>query len=265
MKSIRWIVFLVAVLALVLCIVLLLNITASNPTGRRYSSQMPLVTGQGSAEAIGRSGEDILARDLQLPNNNAVDQRQCLCQGATSPNPKDCNLCIPVSSLTSTFRIPDFIADSYIAESKNAQNLMYTGREVDQINDYVLAAKELRRPLWLFIRVDTLVAPEFEQIVESTGGDVVGYFTVPGYSDPIDDVARKGVVASILVISSLSLLEWRARHRLAKPASPQKPVSPDRDPINTARKKVETAEDFARRTKERARSTIDEQDEWNDL
>lgn len=267
MKSIRRIGFPVSVLALVTCVTLLLNVTAPNPTGRRYSSQMPLVTGQGSAEAIGQSGEEILARDLRLPNNNATDQRQCLCRSVTSPNPIDCNVCIPVSSLTSTFRIPDFIAAGYIAESKNAQNLLYNGREVDQINDYVLAAKELKRPLWLFIRVDTLVAPEFEQIVESTGGDVVHYFTVPGYADSVDDMARKGVAVSLVMIGGLSLLQWRARKPLAEPVSPPKPASSARpsDPVNKTKRKVETAEEFARRTRERTQSNIDEQDAWNDL
>ncbi len=263
MKFIRWMVVPGSVLVLLICVLLLLNFTAPNPTGRRYSSEMPRTTGQAGAQAIGDDGERILSQDLGLPNNNAADQRQCLCQGATILNPTDCNLCIPVSSLTSRFRIPDFIGAGFIAESKNAQNLMYTGREVDQINDYVLAANELKRPLWLFTRVNTLVAPQFERLVESTGGDVVPYFSVPGYSDPVDDMARKGIAVSVMVIGSLSLLEWSIRRRVTKPDSSSKPAP--NDPLNKARKKVETAENFARRTKERTQSTIDEQDEWNDL
>ena len=96
-----------------------------------------------------------------------------------------------VNDLQSNFRIPDFIAPDFIAESKNTQNLLYSGREYDQISDYALAAKLLNRPLWVYTRVDTIVEPKFYEIVHATGGNVVPYFTVPGYVDPVDDAARK--------------------------------------------------------------------------
>jgi hypothetical protein len=46
MKTIRWAIFLLAWLGLLVCIVLLLNVTASNPTGRRYSSEAVERTGR---------------------------------------------------------------------------------------------------------------------------------------------------------------------------------------------------------------------------
>src|SRR6188472_2792808 len=108
---------------------------------------MPLTTGQGAGKALGDSAEVILAADLRLPNNNAPDQRQCLCKSMISGNAKACNLCLPVNDMQSDFRVPDFIASDFMAESKNTQNLLYTGREFDQISDYALAAKLLNRPL----------------------------------------------------------------------------------------------------------------------
>jgi hypothetical protein len=59
-------------IALTACVVLLLNFTAPNPTGRRYSSESPLMTGQGSAQQIGLSAERVLARDLGIARNEAL-------------------------------------------------------------------------------------------------------------------------------------------------------------------------------------------------
>lgn len=76
MKRALQLVFNVALGVFIVSVVLLLNITAPNPTHRRYSSQMPLTTGQGNGKSIGDSAEVILAADLNLPNNNAPDQRK---------------------------------------------------------------------------------------------------------------------------------------------------------------------------------------------
>ncbi len=180
MKRFRRYIFLTALVVLIGSIILLLNSTAPNPTGRRYSSEMPLTTGQASNQSIGDSAEVILSTDLKVPNNNTTAQRQCLCKTAVVTNGRECNVCFPVTDLQSDYRVPDFIAPNFIAESKNAQNLFYTGREFDQIRDYALAAKVRRRPLWVYIRVNTYVEADFYQIVADTGGGVVPYFTVPG-------------------------------------------------------------------------------------
>ncbi len=85
MKKIRRIVFLLALISLVASVVLLMNITAPNPTGRRYSSEVPLVGRQANAQQIGADGERILSNDLHLPNNNEADQRQCICGNTSRP------------------------------------------------------------------------------------------------------------------------------------------------------------------------------------
>lgn len=241
------------ILGCIIAIVLLLNITAPNPTGRRYSSEVPAMDGAG--QVIGSDGERILAKDLRLPNNNESDQRQCFCQTAAR-KPGECNVCLPVQSLTSAYRVPDFIGSNFIAESKNRENLLYRGREVDQIADYVLAAKELGRPLWLYVRVDTLVAPDFEQMVNSTGGGVVYYFAVDGYVDRIDAAAQTGLLASagLLAGSILSeLMLRRARKRWITRRNPS-PM-----PVRAV-DKMRTAETFLDRARGKALSRIDEED-----
>lgn len=45
----------------IVAVVLLLNLTAPNPTGKRYSSQSHFISG--SSRAIGLSGERILAHE----------------------------------------------------------------------------------------------------------------------------------------------------------------------------------------------------------
>jgi len=257
-------VFKIALVVFAVSILLLLNITAPNPTHRRYSSQMPLTTGQGAGKALGDSAEIILAGDLRLPNNNAPDQRQCLCKTMNSGNAKACNLCLPVNDLQSDFRIPDFMAPDFMAESKNTQNLLYTGREFDQISDYALAAKLLNRPLWVYIRVDTVVDPKFYEIVHATGGNVIPYFTVPGYVDPVDDGARKTGVISGGLIAGFVLVKRRARWLKNNAPAPVKVVSP-KNPEAEILRKVTHGENFAATAKDRLQAKLDEEDEWNDL
>jgi hypothetical protein len=227
---------------------------------------MPLTTGQGNGKSIGDSAEIILAEDLRLPNNNAADQRQCLCRSMSLANSKDCNLCLPVNDLQSAFRIPDFISPEFIAESKNTQNLLYSGREFDQISDYALAAKLLNRPLWIYIRVDTVVSPDFYEIVHSTGGNVIPYFTVPDYVDPVDDFARKSALVSGVVLLGIVYLgqksaAWEIRVPVIKVGS--KPKSDN--PLAETTRKVTHSEKFISDAKARLQAEIDEEDEWNDL
>ncbi len=269
MKRLRRILFGVALIVLAVSIVLLMNITALNPTHRRYSSEMPLTTGQASGQEIGNSAELILSADLRLPNNNAPDQRQCLCQSTSLANGKDCNICLSVNNMQSAYRIPDFIAPSFIAESKNARNLLYTGREFEQISDYALAAILLNRPLWVYIRINTYVDSDFYRMVESTGGAVVPYFTIPGYVDPVDDTARKSGAASGLLVVGIVWLEWRSfrkrSFRLSAPRLPKPQPRQPADPVTGSARKITHAEDFTTSARDRLRAKIDEEDEWNDL
>ena len=239
LKRVRRFVFGVSCFCALICVVLLLNVTAPNPTGRRYSSETPPTTGEASGSVIGSAAERILANDLRLPNNNDTNQRQCFCRTTAVINANACNVCLAAPGMQSVYRIPDFISPNFIAESKNARNLLYTGREFDQISDYALAAKVLNRPLWVFIRVNTYVEPDFYQVVESTGGGVVPYFAVPGYVDPIDGVARTGLFIAGACVTGCMWLEWRSGRKtrsvaVKSPSSPEpshpstRPAQPER-------------------------------------
>ncbi len=197
MKSLRRIILVLAFLAAILSIILLLNFTAPNPTGRRYSSRTPLSTGEGTAGQIGLAGERVLADDLHLPRNDAPDQLQCICNSPTYADLKNCRVCIVSAQLTSPYRRPDFVGRNFIAEAKNAQNLYYDSRDLAQITDFAMAARALNWPLWVYTRVNTNFDPEFLRIVRTTGGDVVPYFTVTGYSDPVDQAAQLGLACTV--------------------------------------------------------------------
>lgn len=258
-----------SLVTLVGSIVLLLNFTAPNPTGRRYSSAMPLVTGQARNQDIGLSGERILAADLRLPRNEDPDQRQCICNSSGSYKPPvgECRVCYAYTQTIADYRRPDFVAPGFIAEAKNRQNFPYTERDqVEQISDYALAAKALGVPLWLYVRVNTEVAPEFYHLVRETGGDVVAYFTVPGYADPVDYAAQRSALVSGLMLVVLGVWEFtgrRASRTVTIPAAPPKSGKPPSSPRPF--RPADAADDFMQRSKDRARGIIDREDSRSEM
>jgi hypothetical protein len=255
MKFLRRLLFVISLIIAALCIVVLLNFTATNPTGRRYSSASPVMTGD--AQAIGLSGEEILARDLRLPRNDAPDQRQCICNNPNvSTGANDCRVCITSDASISTYRRPDFISDRFIAESKNRQNLLYTHTDqIDQITDYVTAAQLLKRPLWLYTRVDTRLDAEFYRLVEATGGGIVPYFTTAGYVDPVDQAARSGLIVSLVLLALTGIWEIGAR-QVRTGSAPKAP----QDASARSQAKTDAAGDFVKSAKERAQRKIDTED-----
>lgn len=243
-----------AFVGILVSIVLLLNFTAPNPTGRRYSSEV--VRTSGSSESIGVAGERVLSTDLGVPRNDRTDLLQCFCNSTYRLVLTECRVCLSTVELTTSYRRPDFVTDSFIGESKNTEELLYTGsrRESTQLSDYALAARALGRPLWVFVRIDSEVAPEFIQIAETTGGGVVKYFrTSDSWVDPVDSAARVALLVSAVVLA-LGLLLWfmpplRFSRRTASPKPDPKPSHP-----------VEDAGDFLNRARDSARKTIDKED-----
>src|SRR5579859_7222610 len=152
MKRLRRIIAILAVIVIAICGLLLLNFTAPNPTGRRYSSETPLLSGQ--SLAVGNDAERILSNDLHLPNNNDPDQRQCFCPAQPPQPPNGCKVCIakvPFSDPSFSSRRPDFVGPTFIAESKNVQTLLVKQSGLlPQINDYAQGAKTSGRQLWVF-------------------------------------------------------------------------------------------------------------------
>jgi hypothetical protein len=236
---------------LVICAVLLLNFTAPNPTGRRYSSAIPLTSGNG--QQIGLSAEMILAQDLNLPRNDAPEQRQCFC-GAAAQTPGDCRICVATSAAIDTYRRPDFIGSNFIAESKNRRDWLYAYEDqASQIQDYVTVARELGMPLWIYVRVNTTLSPEFVQLAESTGGGVVRYFAVPGWVDPVDQAAQAGAAVSVGVLGVIGIWEAAARRN---PASSKRPARGKAGPVAQAARKAAEAEAFARRKRAKLRREL---------
>ena len=199
------------------------------------------------------------------PDNDDPDQLQCICNDAkTTPLSSQCRVCLVSDASIANYRRPDFVSAKFIAESKNRQSLLYSYQDqADQITDYVTGAKLLGRPLWLFTRVDTALSPEFYPLIESTGGGVVAYFTTPGYVDPVDQIARMGLIAALMVLVVMAIWELGA-HSLAA-HTPRAPRSP-KDPIAHVKHKTDHAEDFARKAKEHQQRKIDVEDSRsNDL
>lgn len=251
----------IALVVALICIILLLNFTAANPTGRRYSSASPTTTG--TSNSIGVSGERILANDLGIPRNEQADQRRCICNSPSNrtvaPPVTECRVCTAYAQLTSQFRRPDFMNDNFMGESKNSQGLLYTGRETDQIGDYAIAARAMNIPLWVYTRVDTRVDPEFRNMVESTGGGIVPYFTAPGYVDPVDRAARIGLGVSAVVLILMIGWEWASRREprtVNVPNKPKRPPKGPKDPLS----KMDDIMDGASKLKDNAQRQVDIED-----
>jgi len=165
----RRVLLILSVVLTVGALLFFLNFTATNPTGRRYSSQMPIL--QGSPNDIGASAEIILADDLGVPKNNANFDGV----------------------------IPDFITEGYMGESKNCADLPCEYR--GQFEKLLTLAADSGRPLWIYTRVDTRIPADMMAQVAATGGAIIPYFTVPGYVDPLDQWAWASLLVGIGVSS----------------------------------------------------------------
>ncbi|MBZ0303291.1 MAG: hypothetical protein K8J31_26345 [Anaerolineae bacterium] len=253
----RRLLLVIAAVIVLIGVILLLNFTASNPSGRRYSSEIPLTTGEGKAGEIGGDGERILAKDLGLPNNNAPGQRQCAC-GTSSGTPSQCNLCFAHSALIQNYRVPDFVSPNFVAEAKNVRQLLVSyDRDFRQISEIAAAAREADLPFWLYVRVDTVVDGAFHALFAGMKGGIVYYFAVPEYVDSLDRLGQLSLLAGLILI--IALLVWGWLLRLSLGHSDEPPSVPLRrasqpDPNRS----LDEAEDFLRRAKDRARSQIDQ-------
>lgn len=262
MNLLRRIVFVIMAIGAITVIisgVILLNFTAPNPTGRRYSSETPITTGGGNSQAIGLSGERILAKDLRAERNDLPTELKCFCSTTarnSQPPLNECRVCMAYAMIEATYRRPDFITNTFIAESKNVQQMLYTQADrVAQISDYVLSARTLNLPLYLYTRVDTRLDEEFVQLVESTGGAVVPYFTVPGWVDPVDAGARTALaIGGGLILGGAAFLALFGTGNKEK--AKKVPITP-RDPINKAIDRIEDTQEFGKKTTEQTRDKLD--------
>jgi hypothetical protein len=229
----------VSVIVATICIVLLLNRTSPNPTYRRYSSIKTIATSDTTnPKTVGDSGEAALAIDSKLPNNNDADQKQCIC-GSPARKPPSCNSCaIYYSGITASFRIPDFMNEGLILESKNRVVLDADDHDLlNQLADFSTAATLSHRQLWIYTRVDTQVDDAYYQLAKATGGDVVPYFTRDGLPpDPVDAGSLGSLAASGMLVGLCFNTEVRYRRQRMqnRTAIPVRPVRVDPPPTRPA-------------------------------
>jgi hypothetical protein len=233
-------------------IVLLLNFTAFNPTGRRYSSSMPSTT----ITSNWRDAEIILERDLSIPFNDTAETRECICNSnqASGTVPGRCNVClIPPLPISQNYSLPDFITRDLIADSKYVTTFSID----EQIQDFILAAQETNREVWIYVRTDTAYTTSTLDRIQATGGDIVPYFTVTDYYDPVDQIARILIVvgASGVVL----VLGWEA-WRWIQSQTPDEPEE-NIDTIDDATDTVDETENFMRRVDRLSRKELDKPDD----
>jgi hypothetical protein len=261
MKTFRRLTFIFALIIVGICIGLLItSYTPFNPTNRRYSSR-PVDT-TGNSNDIGLSGEKVLSDDLGIPRNDEQTPRLVVCNTRyeNSSPPEKNTKCIYYSNEITNYRIPDFVSDDIIAESKNRR--VWYKRDLDQIRAFTLASKELHRPLWVYVRHNTEVPEEYHEIVNTTGGRIVYYFATDGYVAPIDFnllLMITGALGTMVVV-----LLWKIfagffafiRRNTPKPKSSV--VVPEHKTSRNAKNAVDSSEDFMRNAGDSARNTLDE-------
>jgi hypothetical protein len=171
----------VSIAVMIVGAVLLLNFTAPNPTGRRYSSDTPVLSG--SSNEIGASAEIILSHDLGVPKN------------------------------TTNFDgvIPDFITEVSIIESKNCAALPCENR--GQFERLLILSQTTGRELWVYTRIGTRIPDDMQAAVVNTGGSIVPYFVVPPYRDATDSAAILIIGVGASVSSFFVVWEYRALKR----------------------------------------------------
>jgi hypothetical protein len=268
-KFLRRCLLLISFGALIFSSVLLLNFTAPNPTGRRYSSEIPPENIRGRD---GGNAEIILSIDLGVHQNTITPPRQCICNSSFSNSlPRsNCDVCT-LNSEVERYHIPDFVTDAFIIEAKNYSpnsGDVYS-QNGNQLDAYLIMAHQLNRPFWLFVAVDSVVRDELRLLAEATGGGVVYYFTVAGYVDPIDTAAKGGITVSSTIFALSAIWEvWslrRLRIRLSPPKQPtprsaSKPTPTPRDPLHKAASAVQNAEQFNSQSRETAWNELDQKD-----
>ncbi|MCA9914016.1 MAG: hypothetical protein KC496_11730 [Anaerolineae bacterium] len=229
MARIRQIILIAALFLAAFAVVLLLNFTAPNPTGRRYSTEA--VDLSLDFRQKGQQGEQVLAHDLGVPLTNNAGNRTatCVCNAGYEPGtPPQCSVCTAYSSNVANYRIPDVTADTYFAESKNVIDLVpINTRDYEQLLEISAVAQEIGYPLWIYVRVNTVVDPAITELAQKSGGDVIYYFAVPGYVDPVDQLAGAMLVICGVVIGVAGMGELLAYRRRIPARPTDSPSQPD--------------------------------------
>jgi hypothetical protein len=239
-------------------IVWLSGFTLTNPTWRRYSSDSASQRTSSTGSLVWREAEIILENDLGIPFNDTADTRQCIC----SPDngnilPGRCNVCLmPPVRVRQNYSLPDFVTVDLIADSKYVTTFSIDA----QIEDFITAAKETNREVWIYVRTNTGFTSTTDNRIEATGGDIVRYFVVDGYHDPFDSIAKiLLIVGGSGIVLILGLEAWRWLHS-------QSPDNPDEgadaiDEVDDAVDVVDETENYMRRVERLSRKEIDKRND----
>lgn len=264
MKTLRRTVFIIALLVIMVCAGLLITAyDPSNPAHRRYSSEVVLGTGQAPSEKIGADGERVLGKDLALSNNNKRNPRKIVCNTRyeNQPPPENNTECVVFSDEIKNYRIPDFVSNDFIAESKNVKDLLVTHeRDFQQITEIAIAAKTLNKPFWLYVRQTTKVSPEYYTLLDDIQGGIIHYFqTTEPYVDPID--FNLWQIIAIALGAMVVVLTWELLAKVFAFFTPTPKSSVAISPHKTSRKAKQSVDDydrFMRNAHDNARKTLDD-------
>ncbi len=258
MKTLKRIVFIGAFAVIAICTGLLItNYDPNNPTNRRYSSE-PVITQSDDLNIIGESGENVLSKDLGMLRNEKSKPRQAFCNPEPQNIPSDIE-CIFTSNEIENFRIPDFISESYIAESKNARELSVNQeRNYKQIRAFALASKETERPLYIYVRHNTEVGQAYYDLYQEfeIDGRIIHYFqTEQAFVDPVDFNLLMGIVGGLSII-----VIWTGISGIVtfKPKPQSSVVVPEHKSSRRARNAVDDYDNFMRSAGDNARRTLDD-------
>lgn len=238
-----------------------LHFAAPNPTHRWYSTEVLDVSRNTTNEQKGIQGEDLLALDLGLeePTNERSDNAICVCgiHYSGEPSPRGCSSCFVYSADISNYRIPDFVTRSYIAESKNRISLLASDSDtIVQVTEMAAGARAFGIPLYIYVRINTVVDREYYEIARSTGGDVVHYFLVDGYESLIIFEAMINGLLIIIVLLSLGAGVWV----YIMNNRPGNPSEDSIDEIDKAEDSINETEEFMKRMERLSKKSKDEDD-----
>jgi hypothetical protein len=256
-----------AIMMLVICGVLLMNVTAPDPTGRRYSSADPVqVADDLNLPQPGRAAEEVLSWDLGIPRNDSNDgERACICNeaGEAITPPGRCNLCV-VHHPDVSMAIPDFITDSYIADSKDYRSAILSTDE--QIRSFLTASDVLNIPLYIYMPHpedgNLRVSDSTRELIEATGGAVIPYFSYAGYIDPVDRLATIGLVLAVLLILGIVMLQLRNNRTDTHNTGDDEPGK--NDSVDNAVDMTDATEEFMKRVERLSRQELDKKETRSD-
>lgn len=244
---------LLILLTIVMNFSLALTMTAPNPTGRWFSSDIVDITQTNNA--FGRQAEVILANDLHLPQNDSSEgERRCFCSQNQETPPGRCNICETNSINISTWVIPDFLTGRIIIDSKAVGHFYVDG----QIRNFIAVAEQTDRELWIYVRKDSTFSEITRQSIQSTGGDIVPYFVVGDYAYlTIIDQAANNIILVALILA-LGLLVWEYIALQGRNNSSPSDILPDE--VERAEDSVEETERYMQRMERLSKKVLKEDD-----